>query len=60
MLDALRCKEFTKAEELIGECRALGIASLESFYRTYLARIAHYREEPPPADWDGAYTAETK
>jgi adenylate cyclase len=60
MLDALRCKEFERAEGLIGECRALGIASLESYYRTYLARIEQYREEPPPADWDGAYTAETK
>jgi adenylate cyclase len=60
MLAALRSKEFDNAEALIGECRALGIASLESYYRTCLARIGQYREEPPPEDWDGAYTAETK
>ncbi len=60
MLEALRTKSFDRAEALIGECQGLGIASLESFYRTYLARIVHYREEPPPDDWDGAYTAETK
>jgi adenylate cyclase len=26
----------------------------------YLERIAHFREEPPPADWDGVYEFKTK
>ncbi len=60
MLEALRIKEFDRADALIGECRAVGIASLEAYYRTYAQRIEHYRHEPPPEDWDGAYTAETK
>lgn len=29
-------------------------------YKMYIERIAHYRETPPPADWDGVYTHETK
>ncbi len=28
--------------------------------RTLLARIAHYRHEPPAADWDGVYVAKEK
>jgi adenylate cyclase len=26
----------------------------------YLERIAHFREDPPPADWDGVYEFKTK
>ncbi len=29
-------------------------------YKMYVERIAHYRKVPPPADWDGVYTHETK
>lgn len=29
-------------------------------YKIYLDRIAHYEVEPPPADWDGSYTAKEK
>lgn len=29
-------------------------------YRIYLERIALYREEPPPADWDGVFTHASK
>jgi adenylate cyclase len=25
-------------------------------YRLYIERIGHYRNNPPPADWDGVYT----
>lgn len=32
----------------------------ETLYSLYLERIAHLREEPPGADWDGAYTFKTK
>src|SRR2546421_12396924 len=28
--------------------------------RTLLARIAHYRHDPPAADWDGVYVAKEK
>ncbi|MDP2240183.1 MAG: adenylate/guanylate cyclase domain-containing protein [Burkholderiales bacterium] len=29
-------------------------------YNVYLGRIAHFRAHPPGADWDGAFTFETK
>jgi len=29
-------------------------------YQVYLERIAHFREEPPPADWDGVFTHKEK
>ena len=29
-------------------------------YKTYLARIEHFVEEPPGADWDGVYTHKEK
>ncbi|MDP2226367.1 MAG: adenylate/guanylate cyclase domain-containing protein [Moraxellaceae bacterium] len=29
-------------------------------YRLFLERIAHFRHEPPPADWDGVFTYTTK
>lgn len=29
-------------------------------YKMYVERIAHYRKTPPPSDWDGVYTHETK
>ncbi|MCP5149336.1 MAG: adenylate/guanylate cyclase domain-containing protein [Ectothiorhodospiraceae bacterium] len=29
-------------------------------YQIYAERIAHYRESPPPADWDGVFTHMTK
>jgi adenylate cyclase len=29
-------------------------------YEVYLERIAHFRTDPPPADWDGVYTFTTK
>ncbi|MDD5363873.1 MAG: adenylate/guanylate cyclase domain-containing protein [Gallionellaceae bacterium] len=29
-------------------------------YEVYLGRIAHFRTEPPPDDWDGAFTFTTK
>jgi adenylate cyclase len=30
---------------------------LDSYYALFAARIAAYRADPPPADWDGAFTA---
>jgi adenylate cyclase len=27
-----------------------------ALYKLYIERINHFRESPPPADWDGVYT----
>ena len=32
----------------------------KKIYQIYLERIAHFRENPPPADWDGVFTYTTK
>jgi len=31
-----------------------------ALFNLYVERIEHYRQEPPPADWDGVYTHKTK
>jgi adenylate cyclase len=35
-------------------------APARALYALYLARIAHFEQQPPPADWDGTYTFLTK
>lgn len=40
--------------------RQLSHLDLAVFTRLYRRRIADFRRQPPPADWDGIYTAETK
>ena len=34
--------------------------SQHKLYEVYAERVAHYRKEPPGADWDGAWTFDTK
>ena len=45
----------------VDECRAfvdgMGLAGV---YDVFAARIAHYQQEPPGADWDGVFDATTK
>ncbi len=56
-LIAYRRQDWDVAEAAIGECRALGIAALDTYYSVFDARIADFRARPPAADWDGAFTA---
>jgi adenylate cyclase len=61
MLATFRKQKWDEALALIGRCR--GIANgfdLDGFYDMYSERIAAYRADPPPPDWDGVYEAETK
>ncbi len=52
-----RNKEFKQAEEIL-----LGLKKLEErkLYELYLERIDHFKETPPPEDWDGSFTFTTK
>jgi len=59
MLAAYRAQEWERASALVAECRGLD-PELNELYELYQARIAHYRENPPGADWDGVFIAETK
>jgi len=56
-LTAYRGQEWEVAEAAIGECRALGIAALDTYYSIFAARVADFRARPPAPDWDGAFTA---
>jgi adenylate cyclase len=55
-----RGKEWDQAEAALAECRSWAPQYLQGFYDLYEERIAHYRIDPPPADWDGVYEAKTK
>ena len=57
-LEAYRDRRWDEAEH---EIAALRRADPERrVYRVYLERIAHYRKQPPPEDWDGSYAHESK
>lgn len=52
-----RIQRFDDAEQILA---ALQAAQPAKIYELYLQRIAHFRETPPPEDWDGAFTFTTK
>ena len=60
LLAHYRAKEWDQAEAALAECRALAPETLHGLYDLYARRIAEYRLNPPPADWDGVYEAKTK
>jgi adenylate cyclase len=60
LLAHYRAQDWDQAEAALAECRALAPALLTGLYELYERRIAHYRIDPPPADWDGVFEAKTK
>ena len=60
MLAAYRARDWDGADAAITECRATGVDGLNTCYEVYRQRIAEWRQTPPPADWDGTYTATEK
>jgi len=56
---AFRTKDWAKAKEFIAHGRRIA-PDRQAFFDTYAMRIAHYEFEPPPADWDGAWSAKEK
>jgi adenylate cyclase len=60
LLAHYRAKEWDQAEAALAQCRTLAPALLHGLYELYEKRIAHYRIDPPPANWDGVYEAKTK
>ncbi|MFQ5972191.1 MAG: CHASE2 domain-containing protein [Alphaproteobacteria bacterium] len=59
MLAAYRAQKWHQAEALGAGCRELG-GGPQRLYSVYLERIAYYRAQPPPADWDGVFVATVK
>ncbi len=61
MLRRFRAQAWDDARELIARCRKFANGfELSGLYDMYEERIELYRAEPPGADWDGVYEAETK
>ncbi|MFZ5762111.1 MAG: CHASE2 domain-containing protein [Thermodesulfobacteriota bacterium] len=52
-----RIQRFDDAEKILAGLQAERPARINELY---LERIAHFRDNPPPADWDGAFTFTTK
>ena len=59
MLDLYRQRRWQDACAIIDQCRMLE-PKLGALYALYSARIADFMSNPPPADWDGVYVAESK
>jgi adenylate cyclase len=61
MLASFRRQHWDEALALIESCRKLANGfDVSGLYDMYVERIDSYRAEPPPADWDGVYEAESK
>lgn len=60
MIAAYRGQDWVQALEHLHSCRNQAPEILQRGYELYKARIADMRQFPPPADWDGVYTALTK
>ncbi len=53
-----RQKDWDEAEKVLREL--LSVHPHTYLYELYLERIAEFRKDPPPADWDGVFTHESK
>jgi len=52
-----RARAWDAAETMLAE---LAAGEAQSLYALYRSRVSHFRAHPPPADWDGVFTFETK
>jgi adenylate cyclase len=57
-LELVRAQQWDEAEKSLHELQQADPDA--GLYALYLERIAHYREHPPGADWDGVTNFETK
>jgi len=55
--NAFQLYDFDVAEDILRKANKRNPSKL---YELYLDRIAHFRENPPPADWDGVFTFTSK
>ncbi|MCP4386098.1 MAG: adenylate/guanylate cyclase domain-containing protein [Hyphomicrobiales bacterium] len=60
MLVAYRAKDWDAAEKAITACRAAKVVAFDKYYDLFASRIATWRVDPPPGDWDGVFTATEK
>jgi adenylate cyclase len=55
-----RARDWDAAEALSRECEKMNSARLDRLYELYRDRIAFFRMNPPPPDWDGTAEALSK
>ena len=60
LLGAYRQCDWDLATAALAACREIAPEGLAGFYDLYAHRIDEFRRQPPPADWDGVYTALSK
>ena len=64
MLSAYRARKWAAASKALSELRKLDVDALDldlsTLFDLYAARIAEFRRNPPPKDWDGVFTMQTK
>jgi adenylate cyclase len=61
MLACFRKQQWDETLDAIERCRKLAAGfDVAGLYDMYEERIAVYRADPPGADWDGVYEAESK
>ncbi len=58
-LTAYRRQDWPEAAILCDRCRVRA-PELDRLYTTLAARIEHFQNHPPRADWDGTFVADTK
>jgi adenylate cyclase len=56
-LESYRSQKWDEAEAAIGRCLMSGVRGMEGYYAVFTERIAGMRANPPPLDWDGAFTS---
>ena len=59
-LAAYRKQEWDNAEQLIRDCRDIGVSQLDTCYSVFASRISSLRQTPLPSDWDGSYAMTEK
>jgi adenylate cyclase len=59
-LSAYRNKDWDTAEQLIRDCRDIGVSQLDTCYSVFASRIDLLRQTPLPSDWDGSYAMTEK
>ncbi|MDZ7641999.1 MAG: adenylate/guanylate cyclase domain-containing protein [Desulfurivibrio sp.] len=57
-LELYRHRDFTAAAAILQELQQQ--EPERRLYAIYLERLQHFREQPPPADWDGTFTHTSK
>lgn len=60
LLAAYRGQRWDEAERLLDRLRGALDGAMKGYYDMIAGRIAEYRADPPPADWDGVYVATSK